>query len=1593
MNSSDANSASKNSALKKPLHSDEKMQIRCASSGALGDSSSTTNRNNENQQNSRVIKQIFTLDPKKLKSLGIESNILSAITKLNGKKAVAATPTVNKPGQIASPSTAPPQIVNTTNRNSSELAKVPLSVSPAIKLAAHRTAVETKHSNVADKKVHVLSDVALDGLNLNNLAAIVTSKPIKSVKSISIGASEPNPSIVRASTSRVELVSSRSFKSAQCQESTNDEALPTLASTDESGDSFAGFAPSIEEIARKQLAELNALVLRSAPVKSAASENVVAPCSDASSSDESDSSDAASDTSLGELIYTAQLAIENDGRSESSVKQASHESDGEDKSANEALDEEVEKHKLIDDFLFSMKTSFRVEESIEDDGDSQPDYDIGQTAIGSSSESDEEISERVGEVTGESTIIGTIVPDEVSPNGSSIIPDSQIEFQIEEVAGCESPVHHSLVDELLVGEAPVDQLLSSENEPSIEDALETKVGMSIRSESPAIDTPKAKRQGRKPRHQQLIDDLPTMEFEETNARPAEAKSENHETSTATNRSTRQRKQRIIEDYFYAPKAKRGTTAEEKSQEEDSTETKIKTEVSQVEPTTPTPSRKSRKRKIEETSNEDVPPVETTPEPVVLRGRGRKRKSAISEASPVAGPSPRQMRLDLCGALEAPSEAANDAVEVPGQKRRSRKKAVAPQEESPVAAEASDVPEQSPANPKRGRGKQPKKVAKQTIESITCGNCKEGVSSKLWKKHELSHYGVCWRENIDPPIDLSDETVVTRIMTAFKKNKKIQYLTCPKCDEKKRSAVGYISHMQVCGLSEEDLANARVKCEHCGKTYRKVSLPIHIQSFCPVLRLQKQQEEAAFRAAAEPERVDEAEERKDENESKRHRTSRYGRKKKKRIFYEGSAATMRTLASEYVVKNRITGGTLIGWRRMLREENIIKCSMENCEFTATSCETMHSHFKTCAPRFRCSLCKHFGVDREAMAEHVSAEHADELRVQSGTKKHDDSDGGEDGDDDDDADFHASGDGSSSSGGSDSGDESSEFAGSGDETDSDWDRVLRKKPKRVKKITSLPYHMEMFAPQLWRMVRSHYQEILYLGDKYYANAMSWTHQFAAENFDRGALEIGPDGGSVGILGKPLKHARLLHSESMPFRTTSSDTYAQSMAQPFVEGVEEDECQRLPLFGSICDASSSKSAILFCGGPIVAIEWVPFSADYEGPQVLVVCSRPPNAQHTMLRGTREKCEYSIQLWKVTMRTKTEIERCELMYGIACDGPVLCMKMCPSDAFVEGDQLGLLAVPSYGGNINLLALPFGVPAAKGPTILSIKPKIVLRLGEVNEVVSQLAWSRELGHTTICAGYTNGTIAVWNLCNLNSSYLCRQNANGSRTLQPQRVFQPTQKCVTMLELHFDHTNVPRWLLVGGLDRAVHFYDLNDPFATEISSTSFKSRLTAGVWPTHWPHYICLYDSAMGFSGASANIKFVHDTLNVKTMRSLRFEGTSSNVAFSDWLNCCIFGNDSGDLFFIRFQQLLLHDRLDASSDMNVIGSTDVLHLDSQRHIVFTDIVPNVDVMNCQPLRRPTIEEMPSTKINRIAFNVNETHPHLYAVGYELGFVRINQLP
>lgn len=73
------------------------------------------------------------------------------------------------------------------------------------------------------------------------------------------------------------------------------------------------------------------------------------------------------------------------------------------------------------------------------------------------------------------------------------------------------------------------------------------------------------------------------------------------------------------------------------------------------------------------------------------------------------------------------------------------------------------------------------------------------------------------------------------MINFMKLNKLTFLKCEKCSETRKSALGIISHQQMCGLTPEQMQDNKVLCEKCNSRVLPVSFNSHITRFCRSLK--------------------------------------------------------------------------------------------------------------------------------------------------------------------------------------------------------------------------------------------------------------------------------------------------------------------------------------------------------------------------------------------------------------------------------------------------------------------------------------------------------------------------------------------------------------------------------------------------------------------------------------------------------------------------------------------------------------------------------------------------------------------------------------
>lgn len=871
------------------------------------------------------------------------------------------------------------------------------------------------------------------------------------------------------------------------------------------------------------------------------------------------------------------------------------------------------------------------------------------------------------------------------------------------------------------------------------------------------------------------------------------------------------------------------------------------------------------------------------------------------------------------------------------------------------------------------------------ESYTCGYCNERIPHPKWKAHVGKHYGAAWRIGVDEAIDISDNLTMTRVLNRFMKSSKMQYFKCDKCLEKKRSALGYISHIEICGLTPEQIVGMKSECPYCKKLYRKVSLDIHIQQFCAVRRLELAAQDSDALALVQP-------------------ATGTADQPVEPVEYSASGRPKRTLKStrtnrrnidEFIkIGNKVTGGVTKHWTSALQTDNIIKCPNVDCDFSAMDVGQMRMHHRDCRSKLlQCRLCLAYFNGRDDIVRHIESQHSKDLEV-TGL---DESESGEDDDD-----YNAEDQSSSSDDDAASHGDASDF----DEQNNRSRRKETRSGKRNKTIT-LTRVLEEDAPEFWEMIKLLFGRMITTQIGFFKMAYTWTKEYINTNFDQSALVLSDH---ISITDTNYKYitqsehdscTTALDQRSMPFMCQRQTDYSIETKLP-----SEPKWDRLDLFGaSMIGSGPAKSSIVFCGGRITSMHWIPYPSTYTGSQTLIVCTQNKNAPLTSATNhlpIAHSFGSLIQLWRIETDAENNASA-RFIYGIDyTDGLIASMALCPSDAYIPSKRLAIAAIPDRCGNINISSLP-DIDCSETKNIVRLKTQVKLQLGFNNDeeparTVTQLTWSRLKGHGLLCAGFNTGLVAIWNFDHLNSSYLCRRNATDNvSVLLPHKVFQAALTSITHLDMHAGNETCIRWLLVGSLERKMRMYDLNDCQLVPFVSPVFKSRILAGAWPVHWPVYLVMVDAAWTRLGGGLHIKQILYTNNQPQSASLYLDSHPSNVSFSDWMNSAIFGNDVGDVFMVNFHQMLAHDRSGISSEMKILSSAHI-HIsaneptnDDTVHIVFNEF-DEYPTASRNQTRVLAPDHNLLSKINRIECNPNESHHRLYAIGYDIGFCRIESV-
>lgn len=342
---------------------------------------------------------------------------------------------------------------------------------------------------------------------------------------------------------------------------------------------------------------------------------------------------------------------------------------------------------------------------------------------------------------------------------------------------------------------------------------------------------------------------------------------------------------------------------------------------------------------------------------------------------------------------------------------------------------------------------------------------------------------------------------------------------------------------------------------------------------------------------------------------------------------------------------------------------------------------------------------------------------------------------------------------------------------------------------------------------------------------------------------------------------------------------------------------------------------SPVMFCGGPVSALEWCPLPSDYNGPQYLAV-SCLNDWDHNVKIGDGNEIKCVVQIWEWKTGKGIPHDTVRHFYSFVFDhGPVLSMRFCPSGGFIAGVRLGLLAVSSYCGDIFIFSLPtdHSPYLPRGSNNVSSHKNVIrlhpsLRLGlnvnnKNNVAVRQMVkvtWTKEKNHSIIAAGYFNGTVAIWNL--LTESFLLRRTTPNGDFLLPQTTFQSYGGCITALDVFYVENS--KWLMVAS-HKYVKMFELNTyGHPVEVSKLFPKTWISCGVWPLHWSSFIIGKDEAFHLMrntiSALQPLGIGFKQISLQTINS-----AVTDVTYSEWCNFYVACTESGDIYGCYFRDLL----------------------------------------------------------------------------------------
>ncbi|KAK3914402.1 General transcription factor 3C polypeptide 2 [Frankliniella fusca] len=765
------------------------------------------------------------------------------------------------------------------------------------------------------------------------------------------------------------------------------------------------------------------------------------------------------------------------------------------------------------------------------------------------------------------------------------------------------------------------------------------------------------------------------------------------------------------------------------------------------------------------------------------------------------------------------------------------------------------------------------LVKEEVEVVQCAVCKEEMSSRDFPSHNInSHNMLAWVEGT-MPADVSDEKYILRMLQKALKSKKRKVLTCEICGEEKKSALGFYSHKQVCGKSDEEIEQFKVACEICGKSV----LPCSMKSHMMIHQRQTAQDDIdqilESPTSASPGTSQ------SENSVKRNKRAAATRAKSRMMDFLSDEVSslpkdpkpLKKLYSDMGAHGWESSPRLLEtWEGFLSLTGSIMCVYSDCQYRADSIDSIKGHLSECEylkehnMKYLCNVCLFQDNEESEIVQHVLTEHESKESILSDAQPSSEEDSTSE----------------------------TEVQSSPAVKRQNRQSIRPKPPGQQRAFNKMKF--------LQNTVTSVAKDL-----EIYNAALQWTFDFRLANYSENVF---PDLVPLKREWSPLREhfdcyvPRETQSIPFEFRSPSQSTSIAAC--------------RLSIFeGQIIDGVST----FFTGGPVWAMEWCPIPmhaclSDDSPPSDYLAVSTHHTMDDTFCVPKCYAFPNIIQFWECgNLSCQSVHQPPKLALALAHEyGTIWSMSWCPSGAYdvncsdstceKSWKRVGLLAAACSSGNVQVFSIPFPnqlvchLNEITFP-IYKAKPSLTLitNFTEPSQC-TRVTWYPGSGHGLIAGGFCNGMVALWDLQTLPSLLWDAEH----NTLKPFQCFQAHLTVISALSFNPEHDG--RFFMTGSHDRGIKFWDMEDLSAPITHHR--RGFVTDGVWLNLWMSSITSYDDAFQHEHTNSTLHPVRD-YGYKPYPLLTQNSVAWCLSYNEWINATAQGSEAGEVVVSFSSQLM----------------------------------------------------------------------------------------